>query len=221
MLIKNNIFKCLKNITKNFSEIVRVILRIKKIHSMIKIPVIFTFRYKICYLLFFFIVFIPILLTLFVPMIPKKNNDSWIYGPNFFPRDRLLEWLKNNAYDENGTRRLFRLPVVIEFEDSFQLKIKRCYIGNKNVKKNEDVILLRIDDTGMGLDFISLVQRVCPKKRNICVVWIEGLWGTLIEDESNIQKKEDNYPFTVLKVIGEVKEKNPLPMVKKKKIKKK
>jgi len=148
-------------------------------------------------------------------IISQKNNDSWIYGPGFFPKDRLLEWLKNNAYDENGTRRLFRLPIVVEFKDTFRLEIKRTYIGNKKIKKSEDVILLKIDDTGMGIDFISLVRGICPRKSNICVVWIEGLWGTLIEIEPNIQKEEDNYPFTVLKVLGEVKEKNPLPMVKK------
>mgnify|MGYP000089881926 CR=1 FL=1 len=144
-------------------------------------------------------------------------NESWLTGPSFHSRERLLEWLKDNAHDENGERRLFRLPLVIEFKDDYRLEIARCYPGNKERQKDEDVVLLQIDDTGMGIDFISQVRSLCPKDRRSCVVLVEGFWGPLIDVGLNLQPAGgEKFFFSILRVLGLSMDDSSVPLVRKK-----
>lgn len=130
---------------------------------------------------------------------------KWTEGPALQPAAVLLDWLERHARTETGTRRLFRLPVVVRFEDAYRLAIESAFIGTSEADRNSDSVCLRLDDTGMGMSLVSQLGPYCAGSSRVCRVWLEGYWGRLVEvplpeREGDVAGK----PFAVLKVVGAV-----------------
>lgn len=132
------------------------------------------------------------------PMKPLQ----FIPGPKIKPTRQLLDWLNKKAKMISGRRRRIRLPVVIRFEDSFRLSIRDAFVGVSGAYPNKDMLLLSLNDAALGIPLLSRLRDSCSTKRNWCAVWLEGLWGPLIELKQPEQEKEDltEWLFSVLKV---------------------
>ncbi len=129
-----------------------------------------------------------------------------IEGPSIRPPSSLLEWLDKNARFASGMPRLFRLPVVIHFQDEYHLELGDAFIGISEDSVNIDSVMLSLDTGTMGVSLWSLLNNLCPKTSNVCSVWLDGYWGHMVGDAqfsgSNIQKMDGKRPFAVLRLHG-------------------
>jgi hypothetical protein len=136
-------------------------------------------------------------------MTPKKSTPTnYSAGPAIKPSSKLLNWLNEQA-TVSDSRKRFRLPILIRFEDPYRLAICEAFIGAADTDVDKDTIFLSLDDTGMSMSLMSILEDICPQETDACAVWLEGFWGPLLKsDEAESEAKEDNWPFAVLKVDG-------------------
>ncbi|HIA00481.1 MAG TPA: hypothetical protein EYN66_00960 [Myxococcales bacterium] len=118
-------------------------------------------------------------------------------GPSLEPSNELLKWLNDNPRKSTNTRRMLRLPIVVEFEDDYRLNYERVYIGG-TPSQSGNVVLLDLDDTALGMGLLTQLQRLCPKGQKACALWLEGYWGALVEYDDD--DDDDGMSFSVLKV---------------------
>lgn len=120
-------------------------------------------------------------------------------GPVIWPSAPLLEWLNRNARLASGQYRLFRLPVVVYFEDEYRLELGDAFIGASEKNLGSDAIALSLDTGAMGISLWSLLNERCPKTSTACAVWLDGYWGSSIEfNRSDTHKIDQKWPFTVV-----------------------
>src|SRR5262245_37358401 len=93
-------------------------------------------------------------------MIPIQPTQpvNMVEGPAIHPAGPLRDWLDKNAQTAAGRRQLFRLPVVIRFDDQHRLGISGAYVGVSEQDIGEDALALKLDDSGMGVDLLSQVR---------------------------------------------------------------
>lgn len=124
-------------------------------------------------------------------------------GPSIQESEPLLEWLNSNARSASGQPRLFRLPVVISFEDKFRLELGNAFIGVSEERLGENAIELSLDTAAMGISLWSLLNERCPKASISCAVWLDGYWGSAIElDQPQTRKAGEKWPFAVVRLHG-------------------
>lgn len=139
-----------------------------------------------------------------VKMSVPKAPWKWTKGPSLQPACVLVDWIERHARTETGTRRLFRLPVVVRF-DLYRIAIESACIGTSEADMDSSSVHLRLDDTGMGMSLPSQLRVYCKDHSRVCAVWLEGYWGPLVElPLPELGSDERSKPFTVLKVIGAI-----------------
>lgn len=130
-------------------------------------------------------------------------SANMVDGPDVHSSNALLAWLENNAKTTTGKRKRFRLPLVVRFEDLYQLAIATACIGTSEKDLDVSCIKIQIDDTAMATSFLSQLPSDCPQLTRVCRLWIEGYWGLLVTLPTPTNAKHNTiYPFAVLKVIG-------------------
>ena len=63
-------------------------------------------------------------------------------GPALRPASALLAWLESSAGGDDDGRRLFRLPVVVRFEDRYRLALGAAHIAASTTAIAPDAIAL-------------------------------------------------------------------------------
>lgn len=130
---------------------------------------------------------------------PMKMTE----GLSIQPSGLLLEWLNKNALFASGQQRLFRLPVVVGFEDEHRLELGNAFIGVSEESLGEDAIALSLDTGAMGVSLWSLLNERCPNTTIACAVWLDGYWGSSFEfDRSDTRKTGEKWPFSVVRFHG-------------------
>lgn len=132
-----------------------------------------------------------------------------IEGAAIQPSGTLLDWLNRNARSATGARRLFRLPVVIRFQDEYRLELGDAFVGAAEETMSADPIALSLDTSAMGMSLWSLLNERCPKALIACAVWLDGYWGSSIEtgeSDASWQGGVRKWPFTVLRLHGLIEE---------------
>lgn len=104
------------------------------------------------------------------PMTPEPER-TFEEGPPIADAAALLGWLEGT-----GKRRV-RLPVVVAFEP---LGVRRAWVGNGGAEPPEGALLLKLDDTAMGVALLDHLRRACGEAAATCAVWLEGTWGPVI-----------------------------------------
>ncbi len=126
-----------------------------------------------------------------------------IEGPAIDPSTPLLEWLNKNARFTSGQQRLFRLPVVVYFEDEYRLELGNAFIGVSEKNLAPDAIALSLDTGAMSMSLWSLLNERCPKASIACPVWLDGYWGSLFAfSQPDTNKSGGKWPFTVVRLHG-------------------
>jgi hypothetical protein len=121
-------------------------------------------------------------------------------GPAIQPSGALLDWLGKNATNAAGKRRLFRLPVVVRFEDSYRLALGPAFIGVSEGAPPADAIPLTLDDTGLKSALLDTLRDRCPKEAGGCALWLDGYWGALVDAPGLPGEAPPKNPFAVLRV---------------------
>jgi hypothetical protein len=123
-------------------------------------------------------------------------------GPTLQPSAQLLSWLEKNAKDEAGKRRVFRLPVVVRFEDEHRLALGPAYIGVSEESLGVDRVALALDDTGLKTSLLDHLNQRCAKPATGCALWLEGYWGPLVKAGPSFDPPggDKTHPFAVLAV---------------------
>lgn len=114
-------------------------------------------------------------------------------GCKIDPRDALLEWLNSNA-----TGKQVKLPVVIHYQDAYQLAIARAFIGKSTEDHASDCIQLWLDTSFMGIPLLSQLSYRAPEGVIAVGVWLEGYWGTMPLGFDDLPDGE--FPFQVVRV---------------------
>lgn len=83
----------------------------------------------------------------------------------------ILTWL------EGSKRAMLRLPVVVEFSDEYRLGVGRAWLGDHDGNAPEAAVLLKLDDSQMGVALLDHLRKHCPAGAR-CAVLIEGMWGS-------------------------------------------
>lgn len=115
-----------------------------------------------------------------------KPKRSFVPGPALADRASLLAWLKSNP----GS--VLRLPVVIHRAPLGGYDV--AFIGTEAGPSAEDAIVLDLDDSTLGIGLSDRLRFQCAEEK-ICVVWIEGSWGSALPDLE--PKDPPPWPFTV------------------------
>lgn len=131
------------------------------------------------------------------------TGPVWKEGPPLRPSEVLLAWIEEHARGASNHRRLFRLPVVVRFEDEYRLAIESACIGTSEQDCRGGAIPLTLDDTGMGSPLVTSLGPYCTRSSRVCVVWLEGLWGRLVE-LPDLQPDAKTFVFAVTRVVGPV-----------------
>ncbi len=134
------------------------------------------------------------------PEKPKEPtpSTSFVPGPKIKPTPQLLEWLEKEA----GSRKRIRIPVVIQFQDSYRLAIGRAFVGVAEADAESDPLFLHLDDSTMGIALIDTVRFRFPKDAQSAAVWLEGHWGPALP-AAFLPPRGDRKPFT-LRSVGEI-----------------
>lgn len=138
----------------------------------------------------------------------RRPPVNFIPAVKIQPSNLLLDWLnttKNNDLSSDVSRKLLRLPVVIQFKDKYRFGISQAVIGKSDADINKDSIFLKLNDHQMGASLLMQLIRICPKTGNSCVVWLDGYWGEsrLLSLDSESQEDIKKWPFTV-RVVHEL-----------------
>ena len=135
-------------------------------------------------------------------MQPTQPLDM-VEGPPIHPSGKLLEWLNGSTRTASGARKLIRLPVVIRFADEYRLALGPAFIGASESQLGPDPVALALDDGGMGRSLLDTMRRRCPDDALGCAVWLEGLWGPLVEagPEAGQARRAGGWPFAVLRAL--------------------
>lgn len=123
-------------------------------------------------------------------------------GPALRPASALLAWLEASAGNDDGGRRLFRLPVVVRFEDRYRLGLGAAHIAASASDLTPDAIALELDDTAMGIALLDQLRSRCPAGVDACAVWLDGYWGPLVTAMAGGDRGEALWPFAVLELHG-------------------
>lgn len=127
-------------------------------------------------------------------------------GPALRPASALLAWLEASAGNDDGGRRLFRLPVVVRFEDRYRLGLGAAHIAASVNDLAPDAIALELDDTAMGIALLDQLRSRCPAGVDACAVWLDGYWGPLVTAMGGGDRGGDGgealWPFAVLELHG-------------------
>ncbi|MEO0564612.1 MAG: hypothetical protein AAF125_21085 [Chloroflexota bacterium] len=142
----------------------------------------------------------------------RKPPTTYVAGVPIKPSDQLLKWLQQYVEDENGKRKKLKLPVVTRFEDEYRLDLSDAFVGQSASDETDDAVYLELDDGGMSEALLTQLRDMCPKTSDTCVVWLEGYWGPLVEDDFLDDDDDDEdddpdssrveHPFAVLAVAG-------------------
>jgi hypothetical protein len=150
---------------------------------------------------------------------PAKENTAMqsrpgnlAEGPTIQPASQLLSWLEKNARDEAGNRRIFRLPVVVRFEDEHRLALGPAYIGVSEASLGSDRVALALDDTGLKVSLLDQLNQRCTRPATVCALWLEGYWGPLVQAGSSSDPPDGDktHPFAVL-AVGELIDPTDVP----------
>lgn len=131
-----------------------------------------------------------------------------IPGPPIKPSAQLLDWLNQQAEATSGLQKQVRLPVFISFKDSSRFTINDSFIGTSDADRDRNTIFLSLNDYRMGIPLTERLKAICPKPATSCVVWLEGYWEkNFLFGRSDLrEKKENQWPFGVVRVYGLVTE---------------
>jgi hypothetical protein len=128
------------------------------------------------------------------------DDQNWSEGPSVLNKKELLAALQRK--NENGKRRLWRLPVVIELEEDGLRGIKSAYIGIDVNVLVADQIQLRLQDGALGVSLQERIRQYCPTG-SVCKLWVAGFWGTdmptTIGNEGDLDAEK---PFALRAVLG-------------------
>lgn len=105
------------------------------------------------------------------PMTPSPDVP-FADGPAIDDQAALRAWLAAAKAD----RRRVRLPVVVVFD---ALGVQKAWIGNGGDAPADGAVLLKLDDTAMGVSLLDRLRQACPART--CAVWLEGTWGPVLE----------------------------------------
>jgi hypothetical protein len=112
-----------------------------------------------------------------------STSSSFQPGPALSPSAALLAWLQASA--AGGDRKLLRLPVVINFANPGRFSFGVCWIGTEPAKPGggppDDAVLIKPDSSGMSVSLVDQVKQKCGDKVMSCALWLDGLWGPLVE----------------------------------------
>ncbi len=117
-------------------------------------------------------------------------------GPALSPTDALLAWLKQ----QGGERRpRLRLPVVVTFSDG-HLGVAQAFVGTSIDEPSVGRVHLHLDDSAMGVSLIDHLRRACDPFSSRCAVWLEGMWGPLVQGLPDFggPTAPERWPFGVL-----------------------
>ena len=107
----------------------------------------------------------------------SSEPAEFVEGTSIRPADRLLQWLQSEAESESGEQRQFRLPVVVRFDDSYQLGIDSVFIGTSPDALDDTCLFLEVSDHAMGISLTTKLRDLCSKGEEVIAVWLEGYWG--------------------------------------------
>ncbi len=115
-------------------------------------------------------------------MTDMKPTDSGNFeaGHPLTPASDLLAWIESNA-KTGGARTLFRLPVVVVFQDEFRMSVSKAFVGSSTDDSGADKLALRLDDGGLGVGLFDQLNNKCDKSAKACAVWLEGHSGPNID----------------------------------------
>lgn len=140
-------------------------------------------------------------MTAMKPRTPRR----FVVGPPVQPSDTVLEWLNHPA---NARKRL-RIPVVVRYTDAFRLALAPAILGTAEPDATHAPILLKLDDSGMGVALLTSLRTLCPAADQPCAIWIEGFWGELVRMPATTSNatppgtsEPHLWPFAVLQVYG-------------------
>lgn len=105
-------------------------------------------------------------------MLPYPSA-AFVQGPPISDSAALLAWLDRLR----GSRRVLQMPVTVDFGGDKRLSIERAWIGVGADNPPESGMLLRLDDSRMGIALIDHLRTACPPGASTCSVWLEGTWG--------------------------------------------
>ncbi len=128
----------------------------------------------------------------------RPSEARFVAGPPLDPSGPLLAWLQRQT-DPQATRKTIRLPVV--FERGGPLNSFRLGYGKLGLTIETARLAVSIDDTALGIGLASRLQRLAPKAASVAV-WLEGVWGPLIEAPS--PRTDGAHVFAVRSLVGRV-----------------
>ena len=135
-------------------------------------------------------------LTSTSPKTPEQPKQ-FMPGPTIRPSGPLLRWLNNTVPSVSGPRVRVRLPVIIRFYQPHQphIGIAEAFIGTVD-KVDSETVLLRLNDTPMGVSLFDRVRERCSKSETACAVWLEGYWTDFVGSAGLPQ----HFSFTVIRL---------------------
>jgi len=98
-------------------------------------------------------------------------------GPELQPGEVLRAWLEDQGV--RTPKPMLRLPVVLAFEQGQVMGATSAWIGVLP-QAPEDAVMLRIDDSALGISLQERVREHCAPEADSCALWLDGTWGSLL-----------------------------------------
>jgi hypothetical protein len=128
-----------------------------------------------------------------------RKCRSWLARRTEGAADKLFDWIAKNAKASDGTRRRFRLPVIVSFTDSKGPAIRSGVV--RLSERDFDYVTFALDDTALGVPLIERLQERCPQTEGNCAIWLEGYWGRLLAGPVGPPDDTERDTFSVLAVL--------------------
>jgi hypothetical protein len=99
----------------------------------------------------------------------------FVPGPELLPVDALRAWLDERGATDPAP--MLRLPVVLSMDQGLALGVTRAWIGVLP-QPPEDALLIRVDDTTLGIALTDRLAEYCAPDATTCALWLDGTWGS-------------------------------------------
>ncbi|MBW2254949.1 MAG: hypothetical protein JRI25_10180 [Deltaproteobacteria bacterium] len=133
------------------------------------------------------------------------SETQFVDGPALSPSADLVAW-----FEGDGAGKLVQLPVVVT---PSPLGLASGHVGVLPEPPGADALLLKLDDTAMGVSLADKIRGDCPAGQ-ACVIWVEGIWGATVAmpdmpampsmDGPGGPAATDKHPFSVRGYAGKV-----------------
>ncbi len=110
---------------------------------------------------------------------PMQRQTAPTFQPGAVVADAAaaLTWLRQHAKDDQGQRRLFRVPVVVRFDGPGKLMIDDSAVGVDVAALGAAGLHVDLDDTTMGVALLDHCRRLCAPEAEVCALWIHAQVG--------------------------------------------